>query len=294
MIVHCKHCGNDQVYEGKKTYTNCRKCDYKIFFANPTPEDVAVAQGLTKLVVKLETDEDRVHLKPWGDVHVGAPKGQCDWDKAQLTLNYVLNTPNAYLIGMGDYMDCAQRMPGRSGPNLYVSSMSPMEQFYKIEAALKPLAAKGKILGLHSGNHENWIMENTGIQLIDLLCRSLKVPFLGPGCDLILYVNGRKYLGYSQHGTSSARLRHTKLGALMNATKDVLADFFLYGHVHQIGIAKGGKRQAGHQIKTYYVLTGHFLNWEGSYAQCFGLDVCPAGSPLLKLFADRKDVHVSV
>jgi hypothetical protein len=68
----------------------------------------------------------------------------------------------------------------------------------------------------------------------------------------------------------------------------------LMGHVHQIGVAKGGKRVGGIQKKTYHILTGHFLKWEGSYAQAFGLDVCPSGCPKITLFADRKDLHVSV
>jgi len=169
-----------------------------------------------------------------------------------------------------------------------------MEQYNLIEAAFKPLANRGKIIGLHSGNHETWITQSSGIQVIDLLCRSLNVPYLGPGCDTTIFVNKQKYVFYSQHGSSNARLKYTKLGAVVNATKDIFAEVFLYGHVHQIGAQKGGKRLSGKQIKTYYVLTGHFLNWEGSYAQAFGMDVCPSGAVQIKLFANRHDIHVSV
>jgi hypothetical protein len=254
-----------------------------------------ISEGLTKLDISLKTDEDRLRLVPIGDIHVGAPKGQCDWNKTKRELDYILNTPNTYMYGMGDFMDCAQKMVGgHGGPNLFQSSLSPMEQYNLIEDAFKPLAKEGKIIGLHSGNHEDWIMQQNGIQIIDLLCRSLNVPFLGPGCDTTLTVNKQKYSIYSQHGSSNARLKYTKLGALINATRDIFSEIFLYGHVHQLGVQKGGKRLGNTQIKTYYVLTGHFLRWEGSYAQAFGLDVAPGGAAQIKLFADRHDVHISV
>ncbi len=194
---------------------------------------------------------------------------------------------------MGDFLDCAQRLP-QKGPNLFTSSLMPMEQFTLMESALKPLAEANKIIGLHSGNHEEWIMQNTGIQVIDLLCRSLKVPFLGAGCDINIQVNKQRYALYTQHGSGSAQLKHTKLGRLMNCTKDIFADILIMGHTHQLAVAKGGKRVNAKNEKAYYVLSGHFLEWCGGYAQAFGMDICPSGCPQIKLFSERKDVHVSV
>lgn len=297
--IRCKFCQSDDVgfYARPNRYI-CKACGRR-FRVDMTDNEIVtkITEGLTRLEVNLKTDEDRLRLVPIGDIHVGAPKGHCDWGKVKRELAYILDTPNTYTIGMGDYMDCAQKMGlGRSGggPNLFQSSLSPMEQYNLMEEAFKPLAKKGKILGLHCGNHEEWIMQQTGIQIIDLLCRSLNVPFLGPGCDTVLAVNKQKYNIYSQHGTSNATQKYTKLGALINATRDIFSEVFLYGHVHQLGVQKGGKRISGKQIKTYYILTGHFLNWEGSYAQMFGLDVCPSGCAQIKLFSERKDIHVSV
>lgn len=295
ILLTCHHCGTKDAYNTGNRYINCHKCGYKIFIKNDNTaiDAAAINQGATKLAFNTSTSTDKIRVVPWGDVHVGAPSGQCDWNKAQRELDYVLNTPDTYLIGMGDYMDCAQRMPWQKGPNIYASSMMPMEQFFTIEAALKPLAQAGKIVGLHAGNHEEWIMMNTGIQITDLLCKSLHVPFLGAGCLTSVHVNNQTYQVYSQHGYGSAQLKHTKLGRLMNSTKDIFADVLLMGHTHQIAVAKGGKYNNGRTKKSYYVLTGHFLRWEGSYAQLFGLDVCPAGTVKLSLFADRHDIHIS-
>ena len=295
-LIECHHCGHKQKHHGKNRYTNCAQCGYKIFIAvnNVVLDAQKLNQGLGFLDLSFKSETDRMRIIPFGDVHVGAPKEQCDWRKACETLRYVQDTPDTYLIGMGDLMDCAQKMPWRSGPNLFASSLMPMEQFSLLESTLKPLAEQGKIIGLLGGNHEDWIMQQTGIQIIDLLCRSLKVPYLGNASEINIQVNKQKYLMYALHGAGNAQLKHTKIGRLMNSTKDIFADVLLMGHVHQLAIAKGGKYMRGKTYKTYYVTTGHFLNWIGSYAQAFGMDVCPSGCPKITLFADRKDVHISV
>ena len=239
ITVTCQHCGTLNNYNGKNPYFNChnKKCGYKIFIKNTTPTQPPT-QGITHLDINLTTTKDRIRLIPWGDVHVGAKT--CDWKKACRELKYIQDTPDTYLIGMGDYMDCAIKMGGH-GPSPFNSEYMPMEQFTILEETLKPLADAGKILGMHGGNHERWITELTGIDIINLLCRSLKVPYLGEGCDTNIQVNNTKYTIYSQHGASSAKLKHTKMGALINATRDIYADIYLMGHMHQIGAIKGGK-----------------------------------------------------
>lgn len=294
--IKCHHCGNTQLYRGNNRYTNCRVCGYKIFIKEDnTPIDPAKLDiGVGTLNLKFNPESDRIRIIPWGDVHVGAPEGQCDWKKACEELRYVLDTPDTYLIGMGDLMDCAQKMPWSKGPNIFASSLQPMEQFSLLEQTLQPLAEQGKIIGLIGGNHEEWIMTNTGIQIISLLCRSLRVPYLGAACDINISVGKQRYSLYALHGSGNAQLKHTKLGRLMNCTKDIFADALIMGHVHQLAVAKGGKYHRGQTCKSYYILTGHFLNWVGSYAQAFGMDVCPSGCPKLTLFKDRKDIHVSI
>ena len=295
----CKWCSSSNTrLDHKPNRYLCRECGrtFRVKMDVGTISDTIdreINKGIGHLNITLpEPEGDRIRIVPIGDIHVGAPEGQCDWKKLVKELNYILETPDTYMIGMGDFMDCAKRMGG--GPNIFMSSLSPQEQYNLIEKAFKPLADAGKILGLHCGNHEEWITRETGMQVVDLLCRSLGVPFLGYACDITLHVGKQTYLGYSQHGTSSAKLKHTKLGAAINSTKDIFADFFLYAHTHQIGVQKGGKRINGNQIKCYYILCGHFLLWEGSYAQMFGMDIGPSGCPQIKLFIDRHDIHVSV
>jgi hypothetical protein len=127
-----------------------------------------------------------------------------------------------------------------------------------------------------------------------LLCRSLKVPYLGYASEVNINVNKQSYYIYALHGKSGATRKHTKMAALVDCASDIFADVFVMGHVHQVDVTKGGKYMRGKTSKAYYVLSGHFLNWIGSYAQAFGMGVCPSGCPKISLFSSHKDVHVSV
>ena len=296
MPVNCPYCGSENVglHRNPSQYL-CKdvKCG-KYFTVKIEREEILVPsliKPLSKLEVSLKTTQDRIRIIPFGDIHVGSE--ECDWDKVQRELDYILDTPDCYLIGMGDYLDCASKMV-RKGPNVFESVLSPMQQYEKMLNAFKPLAKAGKILGLLAGNHEDWIKEDSGMDVIAMLCMGLNVPYLGSACDVVVNVNKQRYTGYVQHGSSSAKLGSTKIAAMMNATREIYADFFCYGHVHQVAATKCARRMEGKEFKSYYVLTGHFLKWEGGYAQAFGISPSPTGVAKMYLFADRRDIHVIV
>jgi UDP-2,3-diacylglucosamine pyrophosphatase LpxH/predicted RNA-binding Zn-ribbon protein involved in translation (DUF1610 family) len=293
--INCYSCGSELPFNSKNRLIPCPKCEQKNFVTNDNVavDPYSLDQGVGTLNLDIKSSEDHIHIVPIGDVHVGAPKGQCDLEKFQRELNYIEDTDNCYMVGMGDLMDCAQKMVGK-GPNLFASSLMPMEQVSLIEDSLRSVAKKGKILGLLTGNHEEWIMHTTGIQVMSMIAKNLGVTYLGAACDINIQLADQFYTLYCLHGSGNAQLKHTKLGRLMNCSKDIFADALVMGHVHQLAVAKGGKYQLGNTNKAYYILTGHFLNWVGSYAQAFGMDVCPSGCPKITLFADRKDIHVSI
>jgi hypothetical protein len=292
MNKKCENCG-EEFNAAHNVQKYCSPKCYQLSQVVEKKEYEPHMKVLDRLDVELITSFDRVKIIPIGDIHVGAPEGQCDWGKVERELKYIMDTPDTYMIGMGDYCDCASKMV-RKGPNVFTSSLSPMEQYEKILDAFEPLAENGKLLGMLTGNHEQWINEDSGIDIIALLCRGLKVPYLGSACDITINVNKQKYLGYIQHGSSSAKLSNTKIGSMLNSTKDIFAHFFLYGHVHQVASTKCSKMFDGKEMKSYYILTGHFLSWKGGYAQQFGLSACPTGVAKLSLFSDRHDIHVSL
>jgi hypothetical protein len=291
--IKCIKCGSIKVGLNKAPNSyKCRECGKYFTLTMDTPTKVhSIMEPLSKLEVTFNIDDDKLRTIPLGDIHVGS--NQCKWDKVNSELNYILNTKYCSMIGMGDFCDMASKEV-RKGPSVFESVLSPMQQYEKIYDAFKPLADAGKIIGLLKGNHEQWINEDSGIDIMAMLCMALKVPYLGSACDIVINVNDQRYVVYAQHGSSSAKLSSTKMGSLMNATRDIFADLFLYGHVHQVSATKCSKWVEGKEQKAYYVLTGHFLDWQGGYAQTFGISPSPTGVAKISLFADRKDIHVSI
>lgn len=45
--------------------------------------------------------------------------------------------------------------------------------------------------------------------------------------------------------------------------------------------------------KKYHIITGHYLSYNGSYAQEKGYAIGKMGSPKVKLFSEKHDIHLS-
>jgi len=53
------------------------------------------------------------------------------------------------------------------------------------------------------------------------------------------------------------------------------------------------KRKVIEEQKKFIILTGHFLRYDQGYAQMKGMTIGKMGSPKLKLFANKHDIHIS-
>ena len=190
-------------------------------------KELPIAGEINK-VIHLKTDEDKVRIIPVGDIHVGAPENLCDWKKVIGVLKYIETTPNTYMIGMGDYGDFATKMS--HGPSVYDSTLTPQQQYATILNAFKPVAVKNKILGMLSGNHDDWIGDATGINVVRNLARELNTTHFSSGATIYIYVNDKRYVFNIRHGVGRAKEPHTKMQSLYSQTRNLFADVYLMGH----------------------------------------------------------------
>jgi UDP-2,3-diacylglucosamine pyrophosphatase LpxH len=229
----------------------------------------------------------------FGDLHLGYPT--CNMRKAKNTLDYALEN-KAYVLIMGDMMESG--LTTSIGNSIYRQKLNPQKQMEAVINLLQPLADAKLIIGYHEGNHEQRITNATGIDISKIIARILNVPYLGYACWSILSVNGIRYTMYSQHGTSGARFKHTKLKAIMDQAAWINSDILCMGHVHSIAaepiLKQRFDRNSNKVIeeKQIVVLTGAYLEWDNSYAQMKGYPIVKTGSPKLKLIASEKDVHI--
>jgi len=233
-------------------------------------------------------------LVPIGDMHVGHPT--CDMARVQAMIDYCL-TNHVYVIGMGDYIEAGLR--GSVGDSVYIQTLNPQEQAEKVTEMFKPLADAGLLIGLHLGNHEGRIKKETSFNVASNMASTLSVPYLGYATWSILYVGDQSYTLYSLHGSTGSKHVYTKLKALVDIAHNFDADILAMGHVHELAeeailvqrVDRGSKQVI--ERKKYLVLTGSYLAYDDSYAQEKGYPMGKLGSPKIKLFADKHDIHTS-
>jgi len=247
---------------------------------------------------------NRVHLDPngkgyaellfLGDIHYGHPG--CDVERAQRQVDYCLKK-HIYVLGMGDYIEAGLR--NSVGDSVYMQTLNPQRQMDFIVEMFQPLADAGLLIGMIIGNHEGRILKDTSVNIASLMARMLKVPYLGYACWNLVYVGNQSYTIYSLHGSSGSRYVYTKLKALVDIAHNFDADILAMGHVHELADEAilvqqvDLRRKMVVERKKFLILTGSYLQYDDSYAQEKGYPMGKLGSPKVKLFSEKKDIHIS-
>lgn len=254
---------------------------------------------LTK--TNITTSEDEVLIIPFGDIHYGHK--DCDYNTLNVVFKWLYNTPNAYIIGMGDYLESSIV----DSPGLFDQDTFLDDQVADMIELLKPLAEENRIIGLLDGNHERRVKMKTGLDITNFMCKMLRVKYLGFGILHLISVrkNGtrqfQKYTLYSTHGASNAVYPQTKLLACMKLQQIADAECYNMGHVHSLAHQKieryAIEERSGTVLKRpiHYVLTGAYLHYWGTYAHMKSMPPSgDAGSPKIKLHTKEHRISVSV
>jgi len=238
-------------------------------------------------------DRDHVNILLWGDVHFGS--NFCDHKFAKENLDRT-DKRGDYIIGMGDYLETATR--DSIGAGVYQQDEIVQEQLEIMEQWLKPHSPR--IIGLNDGNHEHRIFIRSGLDLTKILARNVGTKYFGAGRLIRARIGNQTYSIYVTHGSSGATLPYTKIKQCLNMQQYIDADLYAMGHVH----ALDSHSRAVHELdkrtrkviesEKIFVLTGHYLNYFGSYAHRKGLIPSKKGSPIIKLYANEKKIRVSI
>lgn len=228
---------------------------------------------------------DSVKIYNLGDVHRG--NATCDSDLFKKTIQFISQEKEAFWVSTGDLLEVALK---NSKSDVY-SAMNPEKEYESIIKELDPI--KDKCLGFVESNHHGRFKKDTGMSLDKFICDSLgiKNKFLGAVGLISVVCGSAKYFVAMHHGTGGGRLRGSKTTSL-NRFGDILsgADVYMEGHTHSYEhfvdtvnyIDK--KRDIVQSFNAHFVTTGHYLKWEGSYAQNLKLKAMPLGCSVVELF----------
>lgn len=200
-------------------------------------------QEITPIKVKLKTEENNIKLYVLSDVHIGS--AECDLELFKETIDFIKNTPNMYVILLGDILDTALK---NSKTDIYSETLTISDCQKLAVELLSPI--KDKIIAMTPGNHENRVWREVGVDLSLWLAEKLGIQDKYRNNALALTIdfgkdnNGRPYrlTVFGQHGAyGSGR----KLGSAMSAAEDldgIVANADLYVRAHTHSPVKGSRK----------------------------------------------------
>lgn len=253
--------------------------------------------------IEVTVPSEKAYCLPVGDIHWGDKafkttgkgklKGNLDWLQE--------HQDHAFGILMGDIYNVAGRnektSPFESDPNEYDEAV----EFFRPYAPL----FKGAI----TGNHENRMENQYGLNPLKTFCSFLNIPYLGASALVRIQVGKRpdsnwywqSYYLAIHHTTGGGGTLGNALNSVAKLEKVIAGcDVYAGGHNHQLVT---GVRQTycpttnGPQMrKVHYVSCGSYLDYQNSYAETGMMAPGKLGSPRIRLngVRDHHDVHISI
>ena len=254
---------------------------------------------------KIEIPFDHAYLLPISDIHIGDKR--CAYDELKANIEWVKNTPNAYVFLNGDILNVATRT---SKSNPHEQNMDLGEQVKYATELFEPI--KTRILGAIDGNHERRISDIAGYSPTTALCLALGIPYYQYSVVLNLVVGDRIPCGPAAQGRISSFIyfHHTTggggtVGGKINRIDKLRqlvcnCDAYIGSHNHQLGVLPVETRLVDFRhdriiiIRQMLIDTGSYLKWDDGYAEAMQLQSSKIGSPRIRLDGKRKDIHASV
>lgn len=190
---------------------------------------------------------------------------------------------------MGDILDCG--IKNAIGGSVYENKLTMQEQIDFAVTLLKQIA--DKVDGYVQGNHEYRIYKETGIDVSKIICDKLNIPYLGYSGVITYSLNKRAYNINMFHGKAGGGVENALRKCKEMANK-VNADIYLMGHCHHKAYTTRCFKQIDSRNSAivdtvqYFVLTGHALNYDDSYADQANLEISNKGFPIITLSNNGK------
>jgi len=240
-------------------------------------------------------DTDKLVIVPFGDLHIGTK--YFDEKECRRIVDWCVEE-NAYAIFMGDMIETATR--DSVGAGVYEQEEileKQIEHFYDV---IGPLIKNKLVLGYHIGNHEARLYNSSGLNIVKQMCRELKIPYFGWGKLHYFKVKEQGYTMYTTHGSSGARLPHTKIKGALDLANLAEAEIYCMGHLHQLShhvrnfYDSNLRKKTVEEKQKHFLLCGSYLNHWGSYGHVKNYEPVRKGSPKIKLSGTEHNIRISL
>lgn len=245
-------------------------------------------------VIKRDLGEEfkSIKLLALSDLHIGDEL--CNLKLIKRVLEEVKNSDNTFIILNGDLMNNATK---NSVSDVYSEKLAPMEQIIKLVELLEPI--KDRILVIHPGNHEARTYKDDGVDIIQIVAKTLGIEDRYSNGWWYLYLTlgmGEKgrpvtYTITGVHGYGGGRKNGGKINNLVEMGDKVIADIYIMGHTHTPIMTRNTIYTPDFQHRTlvkrdkYYLMTNSFLEY-GGYGEMYGFT--PSTTEHQELILDGK------
>ncbi len=253
-------------------------------------------------------------LPPTADAHYGNPM----FSKPHFMrhIKTIKDTHNMFTVLTGDLCESAIKS---SKGDLFTQVGTPQDQRDQMIEWLYPI--RKKILGMVSGNHEDRIYKDAGVDICKDIAVALGIPYRPEGLLIkISFGSGNEghpekpytYFIYFTHGYGGARTKSSKAVKVERTATWIHADCYIMSHDHVVNAAPDvyllpdprthkemiGKREFDvGRIKAHrkiLVKANAFLKW-GGYAERLGFPPSDLDTPVITFSGSGKPrVHVTV
>ena len=253
--------------------------------------------------VRVDCSQDWAHCNIYtlSDLHIGDP--HANLQEINKRIEEAKNDPCGVVILNGDLMNTATR---NGVSDVYGEILSPMQQIEYLCKLLLPL--KDKIIGVTSGNHEQRVYRDDGIDVMRLVCRELGLEERYSPDGVVVFLrfgikNGhhrhknqnqsQMYTIYATHGRGGGRKEGAKAIRLADMACIVDADVYLHSHTHLPMIMKENFFRTNPFSSTVtcveklFVNTGASLEY-GGYGQVNEFKPASISTPVVTLQAKHK------
>jgi len=196
---------------------------------------------LNEVVIRHRSRSDRFHIYCLGDIHLG--NKACDVKKLKEHIQEIANLPNAYWIGLGDYIEAInytdKRFDHSQVDQIYANDLSNAanEQMQDLILMLEPI--KKKCIGIHRGNHEECLRLKYHFDVLAQFKERWKDVVLLEDTAFTRLVFKRaehhveKFMLWSSHSNAGGRKSGSKINRVEDAMAIFDADIYVVGHGHR-------------------------------------------------------------
>jgi hypothetical protein len=271
------------------------------------PPDLLEVNGKIKTIKYIELnyskDYEKLDIIPLSCMHIGSKF----FNENQLRghIKWISERPTRRAWILGDVFDAI--LDGSPG-NMHEASCTLKEAKLLAEDILRPIVDHIDLV--IPGNHDNRIFNKTTDEIIFDLCKFLGIEkkyHFGDYTGVIRFGNQTAnhnkpvtYTFFCTHGSGGSTTPAGKLTRLLSISEVVKnCDLYVMAHIHDILTAKlepfkidsrNGKLKS--MVQTF-VSSSSWLSY-GGYALEKKYKPAKTGSPRIRLYGDRKDVHISI